>query len=131
MLKIHEATTASGALSPVFLRLESDTSARPRLAIVCDGETFALPDDALDAVMARYGAPLDPASSLISVDALDLGEGRSLRHVRHLARYDVIARDYVVYERAGADPLCALATTVAGALDHLGRAAARAASPSA
>jgi hypothetical protein len=120
MLKIHEATTASGALAPVFLQLESDT-----LAIVCDGEAFALPADALDAVMARYGAPLDPASELIAVDALDLGDGRSLRHVRHLARYDVIARDYVVYDRAGADPLCALATTIAGALDHLGRAAAR------
>ena len=46
-----------------------------------------------------------------------------LRHVRHLAIYDVIARDYLVYEAPHREPMCALATIVAGALGHLGRAA--------
>jgi hypothetical protein len=117
MLKIHEMTTASGALSGVFLSL-SDGG----LAIVGDAGTFALPEGALEAVMARFGAPLDPASNVAVVATLELAKGRVVRHVRHLGAYDVIARDYVVYDAPGAEPLCALATTVAGALDHLGRA---------
>jgi hypothetical protein len=116
MLKIHETTTAGGALAPVSLRDDAGT-----LVLVTD-EELPLPDGALEAVMARYGKPLEEGTSLVPVAALDLGD-RRLRHVRHLARYDVIARDYLVYERPDAEPLCALATTVAGALDHLGRAA--------
>ena len=117
MLKIHEVTTASGELVPVLLR--DDAGA---LVLVAD-EDLPLPDGALDAVMARYGKPLGEGVSLVPVAAIDLGAGRALRHVRHLALYDVIARDYLVYERPEGEPLCALATTVAGALDHLGRAA--------
>ncbi len=120
MLKIHETTTASGALSEVFLRYESEV-----LEIVVDDGALALPEGALEAVMDRFGAPLDPTAQLAHVGVLQLGSARVLRHVRHLARYDVIARDYLVYERANGEPLCALATTVAGALDHLGRAPAR------
>jgi hypothetical protein len=120
VLKVHETTTASGALSAVFLRFEDRV-----LSIVADDGTFALPEGALDAVMARFGAPLEPTSQLIPVATFDLEPGYTLRHVRHLARYDVIARDYLVYEAAGREPLCALATTVAGALDHVGRAVAR------
>lgn len=120
MLKVHETTTASGAFSAVFLRFEARV-----LAIVGEDGTFVLPDGALDAVMTRFGATLEPASHCTQVATLDLGEGRMLRHVRHLARYDVIARDYLVYETPGRESLCALATTVAGALDHVGRAAGR------
>jgi hypothetical protein len=120
MLKVHEITTPSGAISAVFLRFEAGV-----LAIVGEDGTFVLPDGALDAVMMRFGATLEPASHWTQVATLDLGEGRMLCHVRHLARYDVIARDYLVYEAPGRECLCALATTVAGALDHLGRAAAR------
>jgi hypothetical protein len=119
MLKIHEITTASGALSPVLLRLEDGV-----LVLGGDDEAFVLPHGALEAVMARFGAPLDPSSRVVSIATLELGAGRALRHVRHLARYDVIARDYLVYEAADREPLCALATTIAGALDHLGRAGA-------
>jgi hypothetical protein len=121
MLKVHESTAASGALFAVFLTYEDGV-----LRIAAADGTFALPEGALDAVMERFGAPLDPASEVARVGDLDLGRDRTLRHVRHLARYDVIARDFLVYERAGREPLCALATTVAGALDHLGRACARA-----
>jgi hypothetical protein len=119
MLKIHETTSASGALSGVCLQTSNGA-----LALVTDAGTFPLPEGALDAVMLRYGAPLDPASQLVPVAILPLGEGRALRHVRHLATYDVIARDYLVYDAPGKEPLCALATTVAGALDHLGQVAA-------
>jgi len=122
MLKIHETITAAGEPATVYLTIEEGG-----LAIVADRERFALADVALDAVMMRFGAPLEPAEPLAEVAKLDLGGGRALRHVRHLGRYDVIARDYLVHDVPGREPLCALATTVAGALVHL--AARAAASP--
>jgi hypothetical protein len=115
-LKIHETTSASGALVDVCLQASEGA-----LALVFDAGTLPLPEGALEAVMNRYGLPLDPSSELVPVATLPLGEGRALRHVRHLATYDVIARDYLVYDAPGKDPLCVLATTVAGALDHLAR----------
>src|SRR5580700_7274443 len=120
MLKVHEVTTSAGTLSDVFLRWEGGV-----LALVGDDGTLELPDGALDATMARFGAPFETAEQAAVVGALDLGGGRVLRHVRHLARFDVIARDYLVYDAPGRDPVCALATTVAGALDFLARAAQR------
>ena len=117
-LKVHETTRADGSLSPVFLVLDDGA-----LAVASEEGTFALPDGAVPAVMARFGKPLEPSETLVHGDVLDLGDGCALGHVRHLARYDVIARDYLVYEAPGREPMCALATTVAGALDHLGRAA--------
>lgn len=126
MLKIHETTSGAGALEAVFLSFESFESFEPErvLSIVARGETLPLPEGALDAVMARFGRPVESTERLEPVASLDLGDGRALRHVRHLARFDVIARDYLLYEAPPAEPLCAMATTVAGALEHLARAAA-------
>lgn len=118
MLKIHETTLQDGSLSPVFLRCDGDV-----LALASDRGTLPLPAGALEAVMARFGAPLEDGASVVEVASLDLGASGRLRHVRHLARYDVIARDWLIHERPGEEPRCALATTVAGALDHLARAA--------
>ena len=118
MLKIHETTTAQGGLSPVFLRVDDGGA----LALVCEDGTLALPGASLQSVMTRFGQPLDSAARLTEVGSLDLGGGRVLRHARHLARFDVIARDYLTYSVPGQEALCALATTVAGALAHLGRA---------
>jgi hypothetical protein len=120
MLKIHETGSERG-LSSVFLRFEDG-----ELALVSEDGCFALPDGALEAVMAKFGAPLDPNEDVAAVATLHVGHGRALRHVRHLSGYDVIARDYLIYETDGAEPRCALATTIAGALGHLGRAAQRA-----
>jgi hypothetical protein len=120
MLKIHETIRPDGSLAPIHLGFADGS-----LAIVSDEGTFALPEGALEAVLARFGAPLDRAEGLIPVGTLDLGDRGILRHVRHLGRWDVIARDYLVLERVsgpGAEASCALATTVAGALQHLGRA---------
>jgi hypothetical protein len=116
MLKIHETIAASGEPATVHLAVDDRG-----LTIVTDGAELALADVALDAVMLRFGAPLEPEEPIAEVARLDLGGGRALRHVRHLGRYDVIARDYLVYDVPGREPLCALATTVAGALVHLGR----------
>lgn len=120
MLKVHETTTPSGELSPVSLRFDAGV-----LAIVDAEGSFALPHGALEAVMARFGAPLDGDQSVTRVATLELGDGRILQHVRHLGRFDVIAKDYLVYDAPGQGPLCALATTVSGALGHLARAARR------
>jgi hypothetical protein len=119
-VKIHETTEADGALRPVSLVAEEGA-----LFLTSGHERVALPEGALAAVMARFGKPLDPSAELVHVDEVDLGEGCRLRHVRHLATYDVIARDWLVYEAPGEEALCALATNVAGALGHLARAFAR------
>jgi len=114
MLKIREFTDATGALAAVFLRCADGT-----LELVGGQDAVVLPGKALDAVMSRYGVPFDPEASITVVDTLALGAGKTLRHVRHLAGYDVIARDYLVYETPEGTPLCALSTTVARGLEHL------------
>jgi hypothetical protein len=119
-LKVHEITTAAGGLSDVVLRFEDGV-----LAMVTDEETLELPEGAIDATMARFGAPFETGERVTVVGELDVGHGRALRHVRHLAVYDVIARDFLVYDVPGREPVYALATTVAGALDRLARAMRR------
>ena len=117
MLRIHEFSSATGELSSVYLRVVDEV-----LAIVSDEGEWPLPSGALDAVLTRYGAPFDEQARSSAIASLSLREGECLRHVRHLAGYDVIARDYLVYERPNREALCALAATVAAALLHLGRA---------
>ena len=122
MLKIHELTSDTGALEGVFLRV---TSGGAVLEIVEPSGALPVPSGALEKVMARYGAPFDTEAHVDVVGELPLGDGRRLRQVRHLAGYDVIARDYLVLDQGDEESLCALATTVAGALQHLARAAVR------
>lgn len=117
-MKIHETTNADGTLLPIALHVAGGT-----LELQSGTEVLSLPEGALDAVMARYAKPLEPSSKLLEVGVLVLDEDRRLRHVRHLATFDVIALDYLVYESPDAEPRCALATTVAAALGHLARAA--------
>jgi hypothetical protein len=118
MLKIHEFILPSGELSSVFLR-------RDGVALTLLGEEgeLSLPRGALRAVMLRYGAPFDADAVSNTQATLELDGDARLRHVRHLAGYDVIARDYLVYAEPGLEAVCALATSVAGALRHLGLAA--------
>jgi hypothetical protein len=122
MLRIHEFILPNGELSSVFLRREGE-----RLLLFSDDGELALPAGALRAVMVRYGAPFDAEVMSQSQGSLELGVGANLRHVRHLAGYDVIARDYLVYSEPGLEPVCAMATNVAGALRYLGLAAKNAA----
>ena len=118
-MKIHESTRADGTLAPVHLRASSG-----ELRVVSDEGELLLPDGALEAVMKRLGGPLETSEPLIEVARLELGERRLLRHVRHLAFGDVIARDFLVLEVPDADPLCVLAVTACAALTHLARASA-------
>lgn len=116
MLKIHEFFSATGELSVVSLRVRDE-----QLEIVVEGEAWPLPVAALGAVFARYGAPFDTTARVAPGASFALHDGQVLRHVRHLAGYDVIARDYLVYERPDGEALCALGASVAAALLHLGR----------
>jgi len=89
--------------------------------VVVDGEVdVELPMDVLEQVMARYGKPLAEGISL-SGPWLALEGGRALYMLRHRARYDVIARDFVVFVRPNEAPLAELSTSVAAALAHLAR----------
>lgn len=119
-LFLDEHTLGDGSLGRTVLRLEEDDA----LALERDGARLGLlPEGAVEAVMERFGGPLaDDVSP--STPGLELGGGASLHPLRHLARYDVIARDYVVLVRPGTDARVLLATTLAGALEHLARAAA-------
>src|SRR5688572_6219292 len=122
MLKIHELTSATGALEGVFLRVAAPGGT---LEIVEPEGALPLPDGVLEKVMQRYGAPFDPDAHIQVVGELAIGAGRRLRQVRHLAGYDVIARDYLVLDVTDGESLCALGTAVAGALQFLARAAQR------
>lgn len=125
MLKIHETTKSDGSLAPVYLRVADGDVELVTEELGDEGGAVVLPGDVLARVMTRYGAPLELGMELSEVDRLELGGGARIRHVRHLARYDVIAKDWLVYEAEGEEPLCALANTVATALGHLARAAPR------
>jgi hypothetical protein len=118
VLRIHETTKDNGEFTSVFLRVDDGVA-----SIVDDDGAFALPDGAIRTVMTRYGAPLEPTERVTRIATLDLGDGATLHHVRHLALYDVIARDYLVYETSNREALCVLAYNVARALTHLAHAA--------
>ncbi|HXK17210.1 MAG TPA: hypothetical protein VNG33_05400 [Polyangiaceae bacterium] len=120
MLKIHEFILPSGELSGVFLRRDGGA-----LKLLGEDGELALPGGALRAVMLRYGAPFDADAVTETQASLELEGDARLRHVRHLAGYDVIARDYLVYAEPGLEPVCAMATNVAGALRYLALAAQR------
>jgi len=121
-ITIHETTDDAGAR--VRTRL-AQVEGGPALRI--GEELLPLPDGALEAVMKRYGKPLDAQAGDMMVDErLELGDGRALVRFRFMRRYDVIARDYLVLYEAEGDPLCEMATSIAAALDHLARRFARA-----
>jgi hypothetical protein len=129
MFRIHEFSSATGELSSVYLRAGAavdivSAEANVELEIVSADGAWPLPHGALHAVLAKFGAPFDDDARISMVASLELPSGERLRHVRHLAGYDVIGRDYIVYEEPQCEARCALAATVAAALLHLGRAGA-------
>ena len=121
-ITIHEHTTDQGA----FLRttLEARDGG---LALVTGCRVAPLPEGALEAVLARYGKPLAFAEADAAIEeSLDLGQDRRLIRFRFRPRFDVIARDYLALCVPGQDPVCELAVTVTGALEHLARSWAEA-----
>lgn len=83
-----------------------------------DGTAGELSVNALDRVMTRYGRELDDTIALVG-DVLELPGGYRLRRLRYHAAVDATGRDYLVWERPGADPLAAVGTMVTAALRYL------------
>jgi hypothetical protein len=83
-----------------------------------DGAAGELSVAALDRVMSRYGRPLDPELRLDG-EALELPGGHRLRRLRHHAPVDATGRDYLIWERPGAEPLAVMATMATAALRYL------------
>jgi hypothetical protein len=120
-MKIHEITDEQGEYSGVYIRVVGDG-----LLEIADAQgALLVPPGALEKVLERYGAPFDSDAAITVVAELELGAAGRLRQVRHLAGYDVVPRDYLVLERDGGETLCCFGATVAAALQHLARAAAR------
>lgn len=89
-------------------------------------EFLPLMPGSVQRVMQRYGGipSEDLASTVIGLaPELTLEDQSTLASFRFLARYDVIAKDYLVWRPAGAPPRLELSVSVAAALTHLGRAA--------
>jgi hypothetical protein len=120
MLLLHERTRDDGSIERTFLERASGEG-EDALAFRVEGESpRALPIELLVAVMKRYGRALDDAVTMgPDAERIPLAGGREVVHFRHLARYDVIARDWIVLIEPDAEPLAELATSVHGALRHL------------
>jgi hypothetical protein len=118
MLTIHEWTDEDGERQTVRL---GENAGALVLCVASEAEV-ELPMRALERVMERYGKPLADGVA-IDGPTLALGDGATLHHIRHLARYDVIARDFLVWCAPGREPLAELAVTIAGALQHLAKRA--------
>jgi hypothetical protein len=87
---------------------------------------MALPPGSVSAVLGRYARPLDESLiDLPEAGGLSLPQGGRLLRLRFRPRYDVIAKDYLVFVSEGHEPVAELATTLSAALLHLARAAER------
>jgi hypothetical protein len=117
MLTIHEWLTEDGSSQTVTVGV----NAGELLVRVGEEAPVSLPILALERVMERYGRPL-AEGVVLDGPSLALGEGRVLHRIRHRGRYDVIARDFLVWTTAGSELLVELAVAVSGALVHLARA---------
>ena len=121
LLRIAERTLSDGTLAPLTMRGSGDGVA----IYMQDTHIGTLPCEALVAVMERFGKPLS-ADIEAPAPALVLPSGERVSILRHRGFYDVIARDWLVLERAGHETLAELAVSAAAAIEHLARAYARA-----
>ena len=113
-LLLHEVTQPSGKLGLIWLELlESALGLR-----FDEGDVQPVPLAVLAAVMRRYGRPLGEDTQLEG-PTLCLPGGERLTSLRHLARFDIIAKDYLVYQPVHGVPLVELATGVSAALSFL------------
>lgn len=104
------------------VELETCDERESVLALTYEGKRIELESAVLVAVFERLAKEKDP-TVVADGEVLTLGGGAVLRRLRHLARYDVIARDYLVLERPGRVALVELATAITAALVHLAEAA--------
>ncbi len=113
-LLIDERIRADGAHARTWLELDGSALR------LCDDTAAIGPISvaALDAVMVRYGKPLE-ADIVLDGPTLELSGDRRLRRLHFHAIVDAEGRDYLVWERPGTDALAVIATMVTAALQHL------------
>ena len=115
-LLIHEHELADGTLERTWLEV-----ADGKLLLRFDETTTVVIEiHVLEAVMRRYAKPL-ANHVVVSGPTLELEGGRTLALVRHLGRYDVIAKDFLVYRGVGSEPVAELAASVTAALTFVAR----------
>ncbi len=125
MILLHEHFADDGAAERTTLTLEGSDL---RIALERGGalrEAHLVPPELVRGIFRRYGKPLDEGTKPLA-PALRLSDGSSLAALRHLARFDVVARDWLVWSALGEEPLAELSTSVSAALWHLVRARAAA-----
>ena len=130
VLLIDEHILEDGSLRRTYLKVASGDGGRGEggsgdggesaSALVLDGERplGRVSAHILGSLMQRYGRPLErddgPDDS-----RLDLGQGRSLEHLRFRALVDASSRDYLVWREPGAEALAAMGRQIAAALRFL------------
>lgn len=116
---IDDAIAASGEPARTRLGVEGD-----RLMLEVSGRApVALPGHAATAVLRRYGRPLEEPPTIL--ERLELPDGAWLGRMRFHAVVDAEARDYLVLGEPNAEPIAAIAATVAAALRFLAERAER------
>ncbi len=119
-LLVHEQARGNGGTARTWLEIVDGA-----LVLRLDDASAAVVElSVLEAVMRRYGKPLAP-EVVVSGPTLALGGGRTLSSLRHRARYDVIARDFLVYQAPGFEPIGELAASITAALSYLAAQTAR------
>lgn len=81
---------------------------------------------AIDRVMLRYARPLETPPDLRDAERLPVDGHGTLARFRFHAIVDAEARDYLVYERPGEEPIAVIATMATAALRYLAVNLARA-----
>ncbi len=117
-LLLDERILADGSHARTYASLAGAAPDHVRIEDESAGSSGDLSVAALERVMQRYGRPLEPDVRLEG-EALDLGDNRKLRHLRYHAVVDAEARDYLVWERPGTEPLAVIATHATSALRYL------------
>lgn len=120
MLTIDEHIGSAGENVATRLQVIEETGA-VRITIE-DQIVGEIPTTAVVHVMNRYAKEL-AEGIVLDGPQVALAEGVALHMFRHRARYDVIARDFLVLTREGEEPIAELSTSIAAALIHLARAA--------
>jgi hypothetical protein len=114
VLLLDERILADGVTARTYARFED---ARLHLRDD-DGTEGALSIAAVERVMSRYGRALDREIPLVG-EVLELADGTRLRRLHFHAIVDAEGRDYLVWERAGQEPLAVIATMATAALRYL------------
>jgi hypothetical protein len=81
-------------------------------------QTTEMPLRVLEAVFRRYGRPLELEIAPVG-PRLQLSDSVTIMHFRYLARFDVIAKDYLVWIYQERETLAELATGIVAALSHI------------